>query len=645
MTELHRCVATHNIFGFPLLWSNRVDRCENHPTPGFLHGTSQPCDSIKTRCLHHVAKYETDESQPALEPQPQKPRCVATQNIHGFPLGWPTGASCGTSGSLDPHEEPPSYCGPKENCLHHIAKYADEQESAPSRSVKFYAEYCVVVPHAPELCFTHGGYTINCANALRSELRGFRESAAARAAMLPEDPAITSARALIPGNDTPSSPVGYVVRTTLKPVIGAYDKLRDAYVHLGFDRDGDLNAFLRFCVDEAKVIAGDGPFTWRDGFRVILAALGERDNNIILLRHRLFAATKSARSSHTTACSIWGDDGQGHTKENYPQPLPCNCGALENFRRAQARKHLATMTAEWKTSRDSKNARIAELERHRTELQAANTREVETRRECERVRSELNGGVDVLLTRIYRLVQGLAAIRDESSSAAQFGRGDGWNYVRSAARIARDTIAETGPQLDRPVTFGAHGLMRARCGDARCGFRLVHEVGCPNRDDSRHTGLNAHGCCAHDPTKACCDSHPAMSDTVALAHLRLTDWIDSTRAAVIAANESAPTEDPYRDSIARVAADEESFDEAMKAVHDQAVAERDARRPVTKPKAVLCSALRDLNERAVECPLAACWNVGGNLACDDCVPSFLNDEGPTTVTPYPAVDVEVKHGA
>src|SRR5205814_9337032 len=27
----------------------------------------------------------------------------------------------------------------------------------------------------------------------------------------------------------------------------------------------------------------------------------------------------------------WGDDGQGGTPEKFQQPLPCNCGALENF--------------------------------------------------------------------------------------------------------------------------------------------------------------------------------------------------------------------------------------------------------------------------------------------------------------------------
>lgn len=75
---------------------------------------------------------------------------------------------------------------------------------------------------------------------------------------------------------------------------------------------------------------------------------GERDSarqRIALLtaenakeRSRRFLRCENKWSSHTTACSIWGDDGQGHTRENFPEPLPCNCGALENFQRQRADK-------------------------------------------------------------------------------------------------------------------------------------------------------------------------------------------------------------------------------------------------------------------------------------------------------------------
>src|SRR5436853_2894449 len=54
---------------------------------------------------------------------------------------------------------------------------------------------------------------------------------------------------------------------------------------------------------------------------------------VVHYRARLFGSIQVTGCSHSTACSIWGDDGQGHTKENYPEPLPCNCGALINFER------------------------------------------------------------------------------------------------------------------------------------------------------------------------------------------------------------------------------------------------------------------------------------------------------------------------
>lgn len=55
-----------------------------------------------------------------------------------------------------------------------------------------------------------------------------------------------------------------------------------------------------------------------------------------LLRQRLFGNRRAVSSDHTTACSIWGDDGQGGTPEGFQEPLPCNCGALENYEKARA---------------------------------------------------------------------------------------------------------------------------------------------------------------------------------------------------------------------------------------------------------------------------------------------------------------------
>lgn len=76
------------------------------------------------------------------------------------------------------------------------------------------------------------------------------------------------------------------------------------------------------------------------------------------LRVRLFANRKVDGSSHSTGCSIWGDNGQGGTEENFPEPLPCNCGALENFANSQIEK--------WRTQTGSQTpeeagARIAQL--------------------------------------------------------------------------------------------------------------------------------------------------------------------------------------------------------------------------------------------------------------------------------------------
>lgn len=56
------------------------------------------------------------------------------------------------------------------------------------------------------------------------------------------------------------------------------------------------------------------------------------------LRLRAFGIRRVKGSDHSTACTIWGDDGQGHTSEGFEQPLPCNCGAIENFCRAEVER-------------------------------------------------------------------------------------------------------------------------------------------------------------------------------------------------------------------------------------------------------------------------------------------------------------------
>lgn len=52
-------------------------------------------------------------------------------------------------------------------------------------------------------------------------------------------------------------------------------------------------------------------------------------------RFRVFGLYRAKGFDHTTACTIWGDNGQGGTKENFQEPLPCNCGALLNWKKKQ----------------------------------------------------------------------------------------------------------------------------------------------------------------------------------------------------------------------------------------------------------------------------------------------------------------------
>lgn len=57
------------------------------------------------------------------------------------------------------------------------------------------------------------------------------------------------------------------------------------------------------------------------------------------LRQRLFGNRQVDGFCHSTACSLWGDDGQGHA-DAFEQLPPCNCGALLNWEKHQAREHM-----------------------------------------------------------------------------------------------------------------------------------------------------------------------------------------------------------------------------------------------------------------------------------------------------------------
>lgn len=61
----------------------------------------------------------------------------------------------------------------------------------------------------------------------------------------------------------------------------------------------------------------------------------KKDAEVAAARFARYGAPRAAGSEHTTACSIWGDDGMGNA-EGFDGPLPCNCHALTNYYRGKA---------------------------------------------------------------------------------------------------------------------------------------------------------------------------------------------------------------------------------------------------------------------------------------------------------------------
>lgn len=62
--------------------------------------------------------------------------------------------------------------------------------------------------------------------------------------------------------------------------------------------------------------------------------LASKHREISRLRFKLYRQRQVEQSDHSTACSIWGDNGLGQTVEGWSN-LPCNCGALINAERAE----------------------------------------------------------------------------------------------------------------------------------------------------------------------------------------------------------------------------------------------------------------------------------------------------------------------
>lgn len=61
------------------------------------------------------------------------------------------------------------------------------------------------------------------------------------------------------------------------------------------------------------------------------------------LKFRLYYYAEFKGTAHTTACSIWREDGQGHAEGFEGDRGPCNCGALENFQRERAERAEAEL--------------------------------------------------------------------------------------------------------------------------------------------------------------------------------------------------------------------------------------------------------------------------------------------------------------
>lgn len=233
-------------------------------------------------------------------------------------------------------------------------------------------------------------------------------------------------------------------------------------------------------------------------------AIGERNNAIILLRHRLFAAAKSFTSNHASACSIWGDDGQGHTKENFPQPLPCNCGALENFQRAKAtawNRRADQLEDNVLRERMLVSSREQTLSNYREAL-----RSIESKSETAQV------VISAISEEDWAAIVNACGACEESAQVQQDAtyRCERHDYL-FAARAALGVSTPIPPGGKCP-----------ECHATTYGEREVHLRNCSRSDipnDSstdRHTGINAHACCEHDPRKACCDNHStAKLDAIA----------------------------------------------------------------------------------------------------------------------------------
>ena len=101
-------------------------------------------------------------------------------------------------------------------------------------------------------------------------------------------------------------------------------------------------------VEQGKALNQD-----KDIFRAQVERLTQEREHF---RVRVFTARcHESSTSHSTACTIWGDDGQGGTAENFGS-LPCNCGALINWEKSQVAALQQQVRELRKALEDIKNA-------------------------------------------------------------------------------------------------------------------------------------------------------------------------------------------------------------------------------------------------------------------------------------------------
>jgi hypothetical protein len=103
------------------------------------------------------------------------------------------------------------------------------------------------------------------------------------------------------------------------------------------------------------------------------SALTAAEKERASLRMRMFGCGRVKGSSHTTACTIWGDNGRGGTSENFPEPLPCNCGAIENFLQSSlhaAEEKIAALTHDFEFTSKAMLAASNEIAIERDALRA-----------------------------------------------------------------------------------------------------------------------------------------------------------------------------------------------------------------------------------------------------------------------------------